>query len=470
MAIDHPKIEQSNSPKYRESSIPSDTQEKARRRVHILLCFVFWLTVFEGAARKWGPSSLSTALYFIKDPFVIMAYVIGAKHHLFVKHWLSTFCAMIAFILLVLGFVQILVFSQSPFVIALGVRSYVLYAFLAFLWPLTISREQLIKLWRLIVLVCLPMAILVFAQYHAAPSAKINTLVKGEVSEFVTGGHARPTGTFTFVLGQSVFDIFLVAVVLGEVYRRRYQATISKIWTWIATASVVLAVSFSVSRTAAVGAGIIIAGALFVSFFIGGQERPSVGRALGPAIVIVMVGAIVLVLLPEGVGTLMERHESAVSSEGSEGSRAFSMIIGAGDHALDLDAFGIGIGRGSPVAHAFVTNDADTYISEYEIPRVLQEAGIFVGSVYILFRFSLAIYLLGLTFQVVRESGDIAPFLLALFCAMQLISGDVESNPSVGGLTWCGVALTLAAAKVAMLQHSERKTSLSGLYARFGNS
>ncbi len=442
--------------------IPSDAATtRARNRVHILLSIVFWLTIFEGAARKWGPASLSSILYFVKDPFVIAAYLLAIKHRLFAKHWLVLVFAALSFVLICLGVVDILFLSQNPFVIALGIRSYLLYTFVAFLWPMTMSAKQLEKVWRALLVFSLPMAVLVFIQYHSSPAAQVNTLIKGEVSTFVTGGHVRPTGTFSFVLGQSVFDIFLVSVVFGELYKRSEERVASSLLVYAATAAAFVAVSFSVSRTAAIGAAASIAGALFSTFFPGARKRFSFARAVGPILVFFVVIMGTLVFLPEGANTLVERHEGAVSSEGSEASRALDMLTGAGDHSLNLSAIGIGVGRGSPAALAFVKKDIGDYISEYEVPRVLQELGVFVGSAYLLFRFALAFYLMKLTFQLLTETGNPSPFILAIFCAIELISGDVESNPSVGALTWAAVALTLAAVKAGVLKDLARRQKAS---------
>ena len=434
-----------------------DGTSRARSRVHLLLSIVFWLTIFEGAARKWGPPSLSSVLYFVKDPFVIAAYILAIRYRLFARHWLTIFFLVFSFALIVLGLTDILFLGLNPFVIALGIRSYLLYTFVAFLWPMTMPIHKLKKLSRALLFFTLPMAALVFIQYHSSPAAKVNTLVKGEVSNFVTSGHVRPTGTFSFVLGQSVFDIFLISLVFGELYKRTEDRLASAPLVYAATAASFVAVSFSVSRTAAIGAAASMAGALFTSFFPGRGRQFSFARATVPILVFVGVIAGTLIFLPEGANTLAERHEGAVSSEGSEASRALQMVVGAGDHSLNLSAIGIGVGRGSPAALAFVRNDLNDYISEYEVPRVLQELGIFVGSAYLIFRFALAFYLLKLTFQLLVETGDPSPFILAIFCAIELISGDVESNPSVGALTWAAVGLTLTAVKAGMFRDLGRR-------------
>src|SRR5262245_66481114 len=58
------------------------SRERARRRVVGLVLLVYLLLIFEGSLRKWLLPQLSLYIFFIRDPFVLIAYLLAFRHGL----------------------------------------------------------------------------------------------------------------------------------------------------------------------------------------------------------------------------------------------------------------------------------------------------------------------------------------------------------------------------------------------------
>ena len=61
-------------------------KERARKWIVTLIFIVYWLLIFEGALRKWALPEAHSILFFIRDPFVLAAYVLTVKY----KLWATT--------------------------------------------------------------------------------------------------------------------------------------------------------------------------------------------------------------------------------------------------------------------------------------------------------------------------------------------------------------------------------------------
>src|SRR5215470_672311 len=113
---------------------------------------VYLLLIFEGSLRKWVLPQLSQYIFFIRDPFVLYAYLFATVHHLWPKR--SPFLAA-SIVLAVVGFligILALVISGSGatggLLAVYGWRNYFLYAPLAFLIGATFSVADLQRVCR----------------------------------------------------------------------------------------------------------------------------------------------------------------------------------------------------------------------------------------------------------------------------------------------------------------------------------
>jgi len=60
-------------------------RERGRRKLVALIMLVYVLLIFEGSIRKWMFPTLAQVLFFIRDPFVLIAYFLAFRHGFFPK-------------------------------------------------------------------------------------------------------------------------------------------------------------------------------------------------------------------------------------------------------------------------------------------------------------------------------------------------------------------------------------------------
>src|SRR5262245_41321207 len=60
-------------------------RERARRRVVGLVLVIYLLLIFEGSIRKWLLPQFSLYIFFARDPFVVLAYLIAFRYGLWPK-------------------------------------------------------------------------------------------------------------------------------------------------------------------------------------------------------------------------------------------------------------------------------------------------------------------------------------------------------------------------------------------------
>ena len=125
-----------------------------RRRLVLLIQLYVVLLVFEGALRKWFLPSLSDPLLLVRDPVAIVICVLGyrSKNLVFDGYIRSLFLLLAGFV--TIGALQLINgVGGSPFVIAYGLRTYLLHLPVAFVMARVLNREDVHKilmmfLWR----------------------------------------------------------------------------------------------------------------------------------------------------------------------------------------------------------------------------------------------------------------------------------------------------------------------------------
>src|SRR2546421_2143947 len=168
---------------------------------------VFVLMVFEGALRKWAFPSAQAQLYLVKDVILLAVYLgflLDSQ-----KKLPSPKGVGLIKIVLGIGFVFgcIEVFNpNSPSILVglMGVKTYFLYAPVAFILPYAIkSREHLFVLIRRYLIMAIPVAVLGFVQIMAGPASSLNVYVNYSedtptmLSYFGREDFVRTTGTFS---------------------------------------------------------------------------------------------------------------------------------------------------------------------------------------------------------------------------------------------------------------------------------
>ncbi len=182
------------------------------------LHMVFYLTVFEGAIRKWVVPGAADLVYFIKDVIVIIAYI---KFYLQPPEQRTNFlkAPTLKFVLFLSLLVPVLqIFNPklgSVILGTIGIRGYVLYMPLIFLLPSFFQdKEEFIAFIRRYLIISIGVCCLALVQYVSPANSLINRYAAEDVKYIATMGssdNVRTTGTFSYISGFTTYLTFCFA-------------------------------------------------------------------------------------------------------------------------------------------------------------------------------------------------------------------------------------------------------------------
>src|SRR5207244_1938146 len=136
----------------------------------------------EGALRKWVLPQLSAPLLIIRDPVLVLAYVLAWRARVFPRNRWVIALAIIGFRSLLVSIIPLWIDSLKRIVLSsgFGFRANFLHLSLIFLMPAVLTREDIKKLgwWTLLFMV--PMTLLMVAQFQGGPDSILNRTASGE--------------------------------------------------------------------------------------------------------------------------------------------------------------------------------------------------------------------------------------------------------------------------------------------------
>lgn len=409
------------------------------------------LLIFEGALRKWGLPALSQPLLVVRDPVAIWVLAIAwDKGLLLANKYLSSML-----VLGVLATITSLIVGHGSISVAFyGARILLIHFPLIFVIGAIFTREDVIKIGKVILWLSIPLAILTALQFYSPQSAWVNRGVGGdEAGAGFSGalGFFRPSGTFSFTTGNALF-FHLVACFIF--YFWVSNSKINKILLIASSAALLIAIPLSISRT--------LFFSVFVSLFFTIVAVSGSAKNLSK----LFMAAIFIVLLLIGLGeteffgtaikAFTHRFETAGKIEGSlSGSilnRYFGGLIEALTDTDGLPFFGHGIGMGTNAGSAMLTGDRAFLIAEGEWGRLIGEMGIVLGILTILVRLAFSFSLLLKSFFELRL-GNILPWILLSFALLVIPQGQWAQPTTLGFSTVIGGLL------LASLNTLENETS-----------
>lgn len=421
--------------------------EKTRRNIVRLIWLYFWLLLFEGALRKWVLPGLSNPLLIIRDPIVLLIYLLAIRARVFPKNGWVISLFTIGAISVVFSFVKLAPWfapTQILFVSLYGFRSDFLHPPLIFVMAnvLTVKDVKRFGWWTLATAV--PMAMLMVGQFRAGPDAFLNRTAGGE-GEMITSalGKVRTAATFSFVTGV----VSYLALVFGFLIYGALKQGSYKRWLLVA-AGLALAIGIVVSGSRSVVGACMVVGASLVLI---AMLRPAALNRAGQA----LIGLTVLILIAtqtpifkEGLNVLTTRFNEA--AEGTQQTIAGGAASRFADSFLDglyiltqAPWLGYGLGIGTNAGAKFLTGRAMFLLSEGEWSRNFLEGGKMLGLAYVIWRCAIAIRI-GL--QCVRSLrlGNILSLLLFSSAVLPLLNGQF-GQPTILGFAVFVSGLALAA-------------------------
>jgi hypothetical protein len=442
------------------AQVPRPARERARRRVVQLVFALLLLAIVEGAIRKWVAPQWGAYIFFLRDPVLLLAYLIATRHALWPRRnaFFMLSVAMAAFgVLLVL--IQLTTGGQSEHRLVLAVygwRAYFLYAPLAFLVASTFRREDLLRLFKLLLWLALPIALLVAAQFAAPLNAPINVGIAEEHElQFqglsATGERTRPMGPFASGAAQQQFVAAACAVLLAFLVAPRQIPQPSFAVLMITGAGVLTCIALSGSRGTVLQCALAVLMAVFVGLV--GRGGALKGRAFFWPVAATVVAVMAYpVVFPEGHEALSERWQAADTVE----RRAFEQtgVLGrAGYGLVDFVGFidqvpvlglGLGFGGNAAITLRASVDGAPTVHAESDFARHMVDLGPVFGTGYIVFRFAFMAWLTALVWRATRRTPDPMPMLLWSYVAYVFVMGQLTGQGTINFFGWLFAGLLMA--------------------------
>jgi hypothetical protein len=435
-------------------------QERARRKLVVLITLIYLLLIFEGALRKWVLPSMGQALFFVRDPFVLLTYWLAFRHGFFPRGNAFLVTGVVfGFLAVLLSAAQILTAAGKMDGLLLlagyGWRNYFLYIPLAFVIGNVLQRPDLERIVKLTLILAVPTAILVFLQFISPLDAPINVGFGGKGMQFIGNTlnqhHTRTMGFFTSDVGQKGFIVSAFAMALA-LWLAQAKRRFMKYWMLLpATAAVLSCLAVSGSRGSMVHCGIVMIAAMLCAVLVrsGGVSARAV---VWPAVIGVAAVTLYPVLFPEGYTAFMGRWNAAAIEETRNSGLG---IIGRALYGFvdfftlfgDVPILGYGLGlAGNASITLGIEIPGFTGWAETDWARHMVDLGPFVGILFIVYRIAFTVWLGLHCLRGARRTGEPLPILLFAFVGIDLLYGQIAGHGSVNGYTWLFTGFCLAAA------------------------
>lgn len=343
----------------------------------------FIAVLVEGAIRKWVLPSAEELVYFLKDVFLVGAYLkfffapdpeIRSYRLRVPGGLIFLLCALVAF--------SALNPNIGSGVLSLyGLKIYFMYVPLAFMMPyLFRNQQEMLSQITWYVLLAIPICALGFLQYTSDRFSVLNTFASGMGETgavgFGVGDRARVTGTFSYLSGHTTFVIifFTLALTLLSLQETRRK-------NWILGVVLPLLAGNALmggSRASVFAMGFVTLGLVAATMWGRLGTSPNFLRTL-------MVGAI---LATGGVvyffaDALAHWEVRTMNAGDSFASRTIDHPVAALQRGAELGgAFGLGIGITHPATYA-IRNKLGILLPKIravpmdnELGQVMEELGV----------------------------------------------------------------------------------------------
>ncbi len=413
------------------------------RSIKTLIWIYALLLIFEGALRKWVLPGYSDALLVVRDPVAILIYLLAlGRGALPINGWVLTtgFMAVAA----VLG--SFLAGQDNLLVTAYGLRTNFLHLPLVWVMATVLTRRDVERLGKALLLLAIPMTVLMVLQFESPPDSYINRGVgmeEGVGQIYGALGHIRPPGFFSFITGPNLYFPFAAALLFHQ-FKARHR-----LW-WpllvVCGLAVVIALPVSISRTLAVCVVAVGAAYAFSLLFTGLMNAAVLRLAFVGTVVVAILGF--LPIFDDAREAFFSRWETAAGGGDTSGvgvvtDRVFSGGAYLQDSLGQANLFGKGIGMGSNVAARLTTGQMGFLLAENEWAKCLLELGLPLGLAFIGMRFLLAFSLLRQALHRLVRQRDPLPWLLLSATVVPLVSGQ-WAQPTGLGFAILGTGLCLA--------------------------
>lgn len=402
-------------------------------RAKICIYIVYFLMIFEGVLRKWVAPSLSSFIFFIKDPFLLYVYIQALIWGFYYRSLAFLFFLFVSFLIILLSLFNIFFQPEGVVIYLYGVRNYIFYLPLIFVIPYFFDRKDFLNVARWSVILVIPAVVLSMVQYFSPPSAYINKGIADEGFVFlVAEGIVRPYGFFTFTMGHVLF-VSSIFVFILTFYFTRLKLLGGKLepYFWV-----LVLVSFSLiffttgSRSVYAYALLVVMLLFFMNLIF---SRKGVTKKIVNLLLACFI-AIFVFTFTDSFQIMIERNSSAIDSEGSPLMRALASLFMFLEFYEETPLFGHGVGSGTNAAAVLLRGSTEQgmgfLLAEDEWSRIVLELGYVVGGIFILFRIFMFMWLFKLSVSAYKQ-GEIIPILIFGFVGSIMLNGVMTMQGTV---------------------------------------
>lgn len=417
---------------------------KPETLIKSLLWLYLGLLVFEGSLRKWILPGLADPLLVVRDPVVILIYLLALGQARFpFNGWVVGAIVLGAASL----FASFLGGQDNLLITAYGLR--INYLHLPLIWVMAnvLTRRDVENFGKAVLILAIPLTLLMVVQFYSPPRSFINRGVgndEGMGQLYGAMGHIRPPGFFAFITGPQLYFPLAMAFFCHELVTRR------RLW-WplliAAGASIIVAMPVSISRTLAIATAFV--GAVFIpSLLFSGHMKRGFFRII-LLLGLALLAASYLPVFDHAREAFLSRWETA---EGHEGDTVgvgsiLGRLFGGWDYLAytfsSAPFFGHGVGMGSNVAARLSTGRLGFTLAENEWAKCLLELGPLLGLTFLGYRFVLALKLARDGLRRLFRAKDPLPLLLVSATGTSIVFGQ-WAPPTILGFAIFGSGLVLA--------------------------
>jgi hypothetical protein len=350
----------------------------------IWLYIVLWLV--EGGLRRWFLPGLATPLLLIRDPLVVVIYILAASKNLFPTNGFILWGVILA----ILTFANAMTIGHGNALVALyGVRCDFLHVPLIFVMARVLKPTDLLTVARVAVWLVIPYTVLLVMQFDSPQDAWVNRGVGGSLEGAGFSGALdkfRPPGTFSFISGPAELYPLFTACWFALLLARKLSGGLM-----VASGVAILAaIPVSISRSLFLSVAVVAAVGV-VALVVGGRLSSGlIFRAIMAALLVPIL-ALQLTAFKDGMEAFGARWEGATTDNGGfQGAIVDRVLDDLTGPFKGVGASGLGTGFSTNVGQKMLTQEVGFGASEGEWGRLLFDNGFVLGSLLVAYRVALA--------------------------------------------------------------------------------
>lgn len=425
------------------------------KHIRRLIWIYFFTILLEGVFRKWLTPGLSNQLLLVREPVVLLTYLLAFSQMRFPSEKPPVFALILGFFCLGISFI----FLDVNLMVALfGFKASYLHIPMIYLIPRYFNREDVIQMGFWFLLAAIPNGILMVLQFGADYNHVLNATGGGGPGQMEGAlGRVRPPGLFSFITGSAQFIALAFAFAVFGFINRGY---FTNRFLYLVTFVLIISLGVSISRLA-LGSALIVFSMVMVIALVGKDQKLRVVFRFGIPILVLGLAATQLEVFSEGQQAFESRLMRTGDFEAGVGGTALNWYqrtlndLTGGLYLIDDVAFlGHGLGMGTNFGARYTTGQLQFLLAEGEWARIILEVGPLLGLLTIFIRLAVAWLMLKLSLKAIGK-GNHLPILLFGGSVLLVVSGQWGQSTTLG-FAILGAGLTFAATRLPEVPRTPR--------------